>query len=70
MARQRSIFFDAKHIKYLQSKPGKTIDSLYKLDMSEIRIPQNSLKNEIKLEKKMRLDNHFSVSDYESAEVC
>lgn len=38
--------------------------------MSEIRIPQNSLKNEIKLEKKMRLDNHFSVSDYESAEVC
>lgn len=32
--------FDAKHIKYLQSKPGKkTIYSLYKLDMSEIRIP-------------------------------
>lgn len=34
--------FDAKHIKYLQSKPEKTIHSIYKLDMSDIRILQSS----------------------------
>lgn len=74
---QMVYIFDAKHIKYLQSKPGETIESLCtECQKSEShRIPKKKKKTKKRkksFEKKNNpcLDDHCSVSDEESAEVA